>query len=361
MGNPEYFADRIASFALCNQLVSPISVEIDLTNKCNQFCYYCNSKKYREDYPDKANTADYYDLLSALKGLELSSMGRVSTIIFSGGGDPCLNPESGYIISHAASMFRVGVVTNGLNLQQLEGILHVPTWVGVDIDSVEESSYKSIRGTDLFKVLSNIKYVMAELQSRGTKFTFKFLLNKYNNTLEHISDSIIKAKELGFNEFFIRIASLEDKVIIPLSGCINTSEISEDVIKEYNYSCKMLEQVVMSECNSAGITPVMSLSKHSKHINRSVNNTKISRCFAPIFLPVFGSDGSIWFCCENRGNPDMSIGNWLQDSIEPLFSDELRNKMMNFNYNCDKMCRYYNYNEFAEHFLNNREYNYDFF
>jgi MoaA/NifB/PqqE/SkfB family radical SAM enzyme len=369
MGNPENFIDRISYCLTTENITAPISAEIDLTNKCNQNCYYCNASEYRRDFPDRATAYDYLKLIDHLS--DYNNHGQTRSVIFSGGGDPLCSPFATLVISYAVKKIgRVGLVTNGVNLKSIQGMEYVPTWIGIDCDSADPDTYKKIRRGNLFEVITNIKHILPEFKERGTRFTMKYLVTEYNNNYEHISAAIIMARNLGFDEFFLRIAWLGDEeVIVPLvSGTHHVSALSDvtDIKNEYLQNSKRLDFFVKDECHKAGIKPIVNYRKHFHYmLNKGAGPQTVHRCFAPLFLPVFGSDGSVWFCCEYRGNLDLQIGDWISKVNDPtnenLINGDVFKRMMKFDYPCNRMCRYHLYNETTERFINGDFGDYDFF
>lgn len=46
-----------------SKVIIPGSMEIDLTNICNQDCYYCNTAEYRKQFPIQKDYKEYLSLL----------------------------------------------------------------------------------------------------------------------------------------------------------------------------------------------------------------------------------------------------------------------------------------------------------
>jgi MoaA/NifB/PqqE/SkfB family radical SAM enzyme len=325
---PELYYERLKK-ALDDEMISaPPSVEIDLTNICRQACYYCNSAKFRAHNPDKATTKDYIKLIDSLpKG--------VRDITYAGGGEPLDNPDASEIINYSLQKgFKVGIITNGARLRHLKfNGDYRPNWIGVDIDTADPDLYWKIRKGNLSKIIKSITEVIDDLKLFGTKMTFKYLINDYNNSKEHLFEAIELAKDIGFDEFYVRVAYFTDYVIEPIDK-----------------SWWELEQSIKDKCEEVGIKFIGNFAKQINFTETRMSGLKpVKQCFAPLFLPAFTADGSVYWCCEHRGDKEYIIGNWTGDQVDCLFRTDLVPTMKKFidTYKCAKQCRYFNYNNFA--------------
>jgi len=67
--------------------IIPAQVDIDLTNICNQDCYYCNSADHRARMPVQKNYTEYITLLDKLASWRShtpASFGSLHTITYAG-------------------------------------------------------------------------------------------------------------------------------------------------------------------------------------------------------------------------------------------------------------------------------------
>jgi MoaA/NifB/PqqE/SkfB family radical SAM enzyme len=87
--------------------ILPAQVDIDLTNICNQDCYYCNSAEFRKSEPIQKNYKEYIELLDKLSSWRQhspNSFGTLHTITYPGGGEPTVLPGYENVIEHIYSM-----------------------------------------------------------------------------------------------------------------------------------------------------------------------------------------------------------------------------------------------------------------
>ena len=124
--------------------ILPAQVDIDLTNVCNQDCYYCNSADFRAAMPVQKKYTEYIDLLDKLAGWRAhtpNSYGTTHTITYPGGGEPTVLVNYERVIEHTIDLGFLGsITTNGSNLDRLLETVHIDklrklAWIGIDIDA----------------------------------------------------------------------------------------------------------------------------------------------------------------------------------------------------------------------------------
>ena len=122
----------------------PAQVDIDLTNVCNQDCFYCNSAEFRKQKPVQKKYTEYISLLDKLASWRAhrpSSYGTTHTITYPGGGEPTVLTGYEHVIEHTIDHgFLTSITTNGSNLDKLLDSIVVEklrkiAWIGIDIDA----------------------------------------------------------------------------------------------------------------------------------------------------------------------------------------------------------------------------------
>ena len=103
--------------------ILPAQVDIDLTNVCNQDCYYCNSAEFRARVPVQKKYTEYISLLDKLatwRSHSPRSYGTTHTITYPGGGEPTVLVNYERVIEHTIDLgFLTSITTNGSNLDKL--------------------------------------------------------------------------------------------------------------------------------------------------------------------------------------------------------------------------------------------------
>jgi len=269
----------------------PAQVDIDLTNICNQDCYYCNSADFRKEQPVQKNYQEYIELLDKLaswRAYTPNSYGTTHTITYPGGGEPTV--LSGYenVIEHTIDLgFLTSITTNGSKLHKLLDRVNVDklrkiAWIGIDIDAGTEDLYETIRQsltkTSLFnQVVENA----TNLVSVGVNVDFKALLNPYNDNYEALNNLFALVKKIGGRKLYIR------PVIV--------NNIAHPITQE---------TILRLDSLSA---------KHKLPYWVNTNKTlerNYKKCHQMFHFPVFCADGGIYICCEGKGNPQFKLCNW---------------------------------------------------
>ena len=278
----------------------PSSVDIDLTNICNQDCYYCNSADHRARKPIQKNYQEYIILLDKLntwRHHSPASFGSLHTITYPGGGEPTLLPNYEKVLEHTIDLgFLTALTTNGTKLEKLIENVSVEkikkmAWIGIDIDAGEEELYEKIRRsltkTSPFnKVMRNAK----ELVRIGANVDFKILLNVHNCTQEALTNIFTKSKDIGVRLLYIR------PTVIGNTAFAFTDDVLlliDQLSTKYDVNVKL---------------------NKNKFLPRNYN-----RCHQMFQFPVFCADGEIYTCCDNKGVEEFSIGRWDQGDFRDIW------------------------------------------
>ena len=290
--------------------VLPAQVDIDLTNICNQDCFYCNSADHRRASPVQKRYTEYIALLDKLASWRShtpNSFGTLHTITYPGGGEPTLLPGYERVLEHTIDLgFLTSITTNGTQLQDL--INNVPAekirrmaWIGIDIDAGTESLYETIRRSipkksPFDQVLKNA----TDLVQLGATVDFKVLLTEYNNTPDAIEQTFRVCADVGVRLLYFRPA-----IINGVSHAWGQAEwdMIHDLGEKYNVPVKL---------------------NNSKTQPRTY-----SRCHQMYQFPVFCADGFIYTCCDNKGNANFALGRWDQDDFRDLWLNQRHHDIYN--------------------------------
>lgn len=168
----------------------PVHAEIDLTDRCNIACYFCNQQDLRtkEQIPLK-RTRDLID--------ELVSTG-LRSVRLSGGGDPLFHREILDVLDHLAAR---GVIVDNLTTNAVALGPEVAKRlvsgnareVVVSLNAVDAADYArmmQVKPALFDKVLSNVRHLIAVRKSgRHPAVTIQFLLDRQNfHRLEEMYD-----------------------------------------------------------------------------------------------------------------------------------------------------------------------------
>jgi len=288
--------------------IIPAHADIDLTNICNQDCFYCNSADFRREHPVQRSYQDYIkllDQLAAWRSHSPQSYGSLHSLSFPGGGEPTILKNYERVLEHAIDLgFLVSLTTNGSKLENLIENVHKDklrqfAWVGIDIDAGNELMYERIRRsltkTSLFeRVMHNAR----SLVDLGAKVDFKVLLNELNSTKEELESLFQLAQRINVRMLYFRPMIVNQTIF----------QFTPDLLSD-------LERL-------SGIYGIKYKTNQGKHLPRNYN-----RCHQMFQFPVFAADGKIYVCCENRGNSNFCIGSWVDSDPRDVWLSEQHHKI----------------------------------
>jgi len=280
--------------------ILPAQVDIDLTNVCNQDCYYCNSADFRKEKPVQKKYTEYITLLDNLASWRAhtpNSYGSLHTITYPGGGEPSILTGFENVIEHTIDLgFLTAITTNGSHLDKLLNSIVVEklrkiAWIGIDIDAGNEDLYEKIRRSLTAKSLFNRVIDNArELISVGANVDFKCLLNPLNDNLEALEELFVLVSRLKGRALYFRPVILDNQA----------HAITEQTITLLNNLSEKYKLPYWVNTN--------------KTIPRNYK-----RCHQMYHFPMFCADGKIYTCCENKGNPQFALGDWDTGDFRDLW------------------------------------------
>src|SRR3989338_2670901 len=133
----------------------PVTLEIDLTNRCNHRCSFCFYAEHISVNKDSLDTEIIKKRLSEAK--ELGTKG----ISFTGGGEPMIHKNYEEILIFTKNLgFDVGTITNGsiITEKNVDTLIKNLQWIRISLAGGDAKSYSKVQGVDQFdKVVNNIK------------------------------------------------------------------------------------------------------------------------------------------------------------------------------------------------------------
>ena len=316
--------------------IIPPSVEIDLTNGCNQDCTYCNVHDFRRDFPDQTKIHEYHQLIERLASWKIrkqDSSGELQTVTFVGGGEPTLRKGFEFVIEHCVSTgLKCSLVTNGILLNRLLNIkeesIRKISWIGLDIDSGLPEIYEKVRRTKKEdNTFERVKRNAKSIIEAGANLDIKCLLMPETASSESIEASYKFAHEIGARTVYWRLCLMkEGKMYTP------SLRVKEDIKKNAD-KFKMPFRL-----------------NTSRLVNR-----KYKKCYALYLLPIFAADGKIYLCCENRGNSFFKLSDWREDFREEWCGDKHSEIFNKLNLKYCKPCRPHVHNVEIDNLLRNKE------
>lgn len=190
-------------------------VQIELTNRCNFQCKFCEIKNHR--IKDELPIQQVYHILDQLVTAELPG-GKIFMVSLNGVGEPLLYPHLAEAVAYAKARFPfVGFITNGylLTHELADKLLSYNIdYITVSINAVDAEVYKKFQGyrlkdpeAVLKRVLGNVTYLMEqkERMKKKTELRIPYIVTK--DSKDHMEEFIQYWKNTG-HEVLIQFTRL---------------------------------------------------------------------------------------------------------------------------------------------------------
>ncbi len=317
------------------EVVSPVNLQIDLTNKCQCKCLFCfyDIHKHIKDFNRKDEIL-FEDVNRIV--LQFKELGGKSTE-FTGGGEPLLYPNFRDIsrLSREEGL-ELALVTNGQLLHNFIDEVSDYSWVRVSLDAFKNATYKLCHGCNgefISKVKDNI-IKMCNKKQKKCILGISIITCKEN--WQEIYDISKFAKDSGADNIRISLAHTPQKEHI-FDG------IWDNVIDEIE-KAKLLQNNYFK---------VFTFSNRIRDIARQ---TCGGFCYYHHFTAVVGANACLYPCCYEKYVPKRNLGSLYDSSFRELWHGEKRNKFINsVAKNCPESCWMTEKNAFADYLVQNKE------
>lgn len=266
----------------------PVSVELSLTNRCNQNCRWCSDKKLRGRAPDRMDMSVLRKLFTDL------AAGGTRGITIEGGGEPTLADffEDAVLAARGEGL-AVGLISNGLAMFSAgrnPAVYKNFEWIRLSLDAADPDQYLSLKGVDGFEQsLANLGR-LAEL-APDSVLGVGYVLTRHNDAPDQLRKLAVKLARLGADYLHIRPVVDHPEL---------ASSQNLDFLKKYE-SAKF-------SINIAALTD-----------NAPSGNNGLP-CLAHSLSTVIGADGNVWLCGRlNTEESARSIGNVLDSSFRKIW------------------------------------------
>jgi len=284
-----YYLDQIEKLNK-GEFVPPVSCEIDPSNSCNLKCDFCMFGEWRKNHHEHLDLDLYIEAVGAIHKMGTSS------ITFTGGGEPLMNPNYNIMAKIAKSLgFQIGLVTNGVLLNKIEN-LEDYLFIRVSLDSYNREDYKKVKGVDHFdRVIHNITQALKINKTIG----ISYVVGPYNNKNLYKAENL--ANELGVSYIQIKPSYINDR---------------GEIFKDFEYP----------DGRSIGT-------------KRYLPKDNVP-CTIAALVGIIGANGDVYYCCQGRGVDRLILGNLKEKSFKQIWTERLA---LRPNVSLCPMCRYMNY------------------
>jgi len=292
--------DRLSQWSECD-LVPPITVEVHPSNKCSNKCVYCIA----EDLKD-GRMMSRDELLKAIGFLD--DVG-VRGIIFTGGGEPTLNPFIIDGIESASHLgLSMGLITNGMHLtgKLARVVLRNCEWVRVSLDASDRETYKKIRGVDAYSIvrknLSELVKLKKRLKSDCTIGT-QMVVNEFNYD-----------KILRFVLSFKRVDCVKVRPLSFEASGLNYIQVRplEAMVEEKPYSVLMKKRILEDldfVRKGVGGCPHVIVSDKWDIVFSGSREYGFSGCHCAEMIGAVDAYGDFYLCCHTVKNAKYKLFN----------------------------------------------------
>ena len=289
----------------------PISVDFDISNKCNNRCPSCNGSRNKD--------STVVSLDDAKKTLFQLKEAGINAIVLGGGGEPSCNPNLEKILGLIKENYMESAIyTNGYELSPgvINSIVNYCTWARISLDADSPKIYKRTHGMGdkpFFQVLENISKLVDARKKNNSKIIMGtgYLIGPHS--IEGVYNATRISKELGAD--YIRF-----RPFFNLRGNRNfTAEKGKEMINELN-RCKKFED------SSFSVTyPVNRCEYETKTGDK---NRSYTTCYFPDFFASITADLKVYPCCALKGNEKYCLGDLKKSSFKEIWVSKERKEVL---------------------------------
>lgn len=292
----------------------PITMELDLTNRCNLNCPHCAGFAGGRDHSEW----DMKELRDIIH--QLSEFG-VRAITLTGGGEPLVHPHFETVVDTIfAYGMEVSVITNGtLVTRNIADIIKEKcTWCRISLDAGDRNEYKQMHGVDKWDDCLQGISLLAEAEGDCT-IGVGYLTGESNPTME---SATAVAKACGADYIQFR----------PLHGVVN-----QDVYRHWD-ECKKHEDSSFQ---------VLASSHKYDCMARNDLGRNYGRCYGHHFAGVIAANKKMYVCCHMRGVEKYCIGDLSEHTLREVWYSRQRKQVadsIDFK-DCPPLCRCNTFNQ----------------
>ena len=290
----------------------PIFMEVGLTNKCNENCYWCITENGR----DNKNGAqlDIEALKKYLK--DFAAMGG-KAVTYCGQGEPTFYPHfEEAVLAAKEEGLQLGLMTNGVYRKKYNKLIGENfEWLRISLDTLDAKAYNEWKELDgVGVVLRNV----AELGAYPVKVCVNCNVGP-NITLDHakeLFDWVVSndyVDYLQFRPILPRYYKKEETAYKSLS--VVTAEINQEVWDFLDEQAK---------------NPKINLSDDKRSDLRDGTAYNFRSCEGHYFEPILDATGEIKVCTYHPNDKRLSFGNIYNSSFKEIWKSDQRKKAIEF-------------------------------
>jgi radical SAM protein with 4Fe4S-binding SPASM domain len=327
-----YHPEKISSYKE-GKRPFPVTIEIDLTNRCNHRCSFCF---YAEHIGVEADKPSLDTTLIKTRLKEAKELGT-KAVSFTGGGEPTIHKDYVNIVEYAHEIgLDVGTITNGSTItsRNVDTLIKNLQWIRFSVAGGDSESYKKVQGVDQFDlIMRNIELISkrkADLNS-NLNIGIRVLATSENiHTLENFAERI---KDLNIDYYQIAPDQFSDD-----KGLFWNSNQSQQVFKN-----------IKNILESNGIKLLTTM-----YMATQENLDYPQTCYAHFFKIAILAEGDVSFCQNARGEEKYVIGNIKDQNLMEIWEDTKTKEIEKWvrPNNCGLFCKHMAINNTMEDLMN---------
>jgi len=320
--------DRIADLR-AGKRPPPVSVEIDLSNRCSLGCRWCHFAYTHTRGPwaraRTVETGDFMDTALAVRVLdELRDYG-VRSATFSGGAEPTLHPDFDEVVANCA-VDDTGLYTHGghIDARRAQLLKTAMCWVYVSLDECTADAYAASKGVEPERfdaACAGVRHLVAaecfEDWHPPATIGLGFLLNERNH--RDVWAMLALGRELGVDYVQFRPTVLYDAAA-PGEPAEDTTWMRE----------------LMPALRELAHEPGVQVDVDRFEMYRTWQGHGYETCWWASLSTVVTPDGRVWVCCNTRGREGHCLGDL---NVEPFADLWERAPVWAVGPQCRVMCR----------------------
>ncbi len=318
--------DRLAALK-AGEIVAPINVEIDLSNRCSLGCEWCHFgythsrgplARQRQRPAGALDGGDLMPLELARRLLRELKTEGVRSVTWTGGGEPTLHPDFDDVVTYAyARGIPQGVYTNGAHITpgRAQLLRTAMTFVYVSLDAADAVAYKRDKRVDRFdQVMTGIGHLAAA--SGPAAVGVGFLLTRENWQDAPRMRTLARESGSTYCQFRPTILYTQDD---PGKPAEDTGWMLD--------ARQMLEELREDEF------VIVDVDRFAEYANWSRG---YSTCYWSALQTVVTPNGRVWTCVNKREHPAALLGELNDESFAEIWA---RRPVAKVDGSCRLMCR----------------------